>query len=351
MTKINKLFQKNQASKPLVCVEMSGNHQNNLQSAIEFLNEAYHQGADILKLQVYTADTITLKSKLPDFKVQANNEWSKYSTMYDLYSKAFTPWDWIEKIFLEAKKIGIEVFASPFDITALNFLESLNCPAYKIASPEITDHNLIRACAKTGKPVVLSTGLASEVDIDEAVDILKESNSRYLILKCISVYPTKNEDLNLITMNWLKKKYGCNVGLSDHSIGFEAALAATALGASLIEKHFKLDGDDSSIDASFSMELSELPRLKKSIELVYKSIGENTLRLPEEAKLSYSGRRSLYVVEDIEGGEAFTLNNIRSIRPCYGLHPKYLNDILGKKANVFIKKGTRLSWELIDLNS
>ena len=347
MNCINTLFDVNKLFPPPICVEMSGNHQGNLEDALNFLKLAYNNGADFLKLQVYTPDTITFKSDLPDFKVEANNQWSKYETLHDLYSKAYTPWEWIEKIFQEAKNIGITTFASPFDPSAVDFLESLDCPIYKIASPEITDHNLIRQCARTGKPVILSTGLASIDDLDEAVNILRKEDANFMILKCVSAYPTKLSDINISTISFLKKKYNCNIGLSDHTLGSYASYSACALGASLIEKHFKMPGDNFSVDSSFSMDLSELPSLKNDIESIFSTIGAPTLELPESAKISFSGRRSLYVVESVAKGEKFTNKNLRSIRPCYGLHPKYLNSILGKKAVKDIKPGTRMEWSLI----
>lgn len=347
MVLIESLFDLKRIGPPSICVEMSGNHQGSLDVAIDFLHLAKKYGADFLKVQVYKPDTITFDSELPDFRVQADNEWAQYSTLYDLYSEAFTPWDWIETIFLESKKIGMVTFASPFDFSAIDFLESLDCPAYKIASPEITDHNLIRKCAKTGKPVILSTGLASKKDLNDAVEVLKEENALFLILKCVSAYPTQLIDMNVSTMSYLKQNYNCNVGLSDHSIGNSAAFAASALGATLIEKHFKVPGDNSSVDSTFSMELSELPDFKKSIESIYLSVGKPTLDLPHKAKISFSGRRSLYVVEKMKKGDIFTYKNLRSIRPCYGLHPKYLNSIIGKKAAFDIEPGCRMDWPLI----
>ena len=348
MNSINQLFDENRKGPPSICVEMSGNHQGSKKDALEFLKLAHQSGADFLKLQVYTPDTITFNSNLPDFRVQADNEWSKFDNLYHLYSKAHTPWEWVEEIFEESKKIGINTFASPFDSTAVNFLEELGCPIYKIASPEITDINLIRQCAKTGKPIILSTGLASLEDIDEAVSVLREENAPFLILKCVSAYPTDLSEINISTMNFLKNKFKCNVGLSDHTIGCHAAYAATVLGATLIEKHFKMPGDKSSVDASFSMDLSELPVLKSSLKSIYSAIGTPTLELPKSAKISYSGRRSLYVVEKISKGEKFTSKNVRSIRPCFGLHPRYLNSIIGKRSLCNIEPGSRMDWSFVD---
>tara|TARA_B100000886_G_C20426910_1_gene494635 strand:+ start:2749 stop:3807 length:1059 start_codon:yes stop_codon:yes gene_type:complete len=348
MNSINELFDENKKGPPAICVEMSGNHQGNKDDALKFLKLAHKSGADFLKVQVYTPDTITFNSKNSDFRVRAENEWSEYQNLYDLYSKAHTPWEWIEEIFKESKKIGINTFASPFDSTAVEFLEELDCPIYKIASPEITDINLIRKCAKTGKPIILSTGVATLVDIDEAVAVLKEENASFLILKCVSAYPTELSEINISTINLLKNRYKCNVGLSDHTIGCHAAYAATALGATLIEKHFKIPGDKSSVDASFSMELSELPPLKSSLNSIYSAIGTPTLELSNSAQISYSGRRSLYVVDKVSKGEEFTNKNLRSIRPCFGLHPRYLNSIIGRRATCDIEPGSRMEWSLVE---
>jgi len=348
MRLIESIFEKGNNENPFLCAEMSGNHKGSLETALEFVRDAKKYGADFIKLQVYTADTITLNNNSSDFQIKIDNEWSQYETLYSLYSKAYTPWKWVELMFKEAKKIGIEIFASPFDISALTFLEKLNCPVYKIASPEITDHNLIRECAKTGKPVILSTGLSSEDDLDSAVKILIEEKVKFMILKCVSAYPTELKDLNLSVIPKLKNKYNCNIGFSDHTIGSEASMAAIALGATLIEKHFKLTGDNSSIDSSFSMELSDLPLFKKNINDIYISLGKPLLELSDSAKESFFARRSLYVSEDIKVGDEFTENNIKSIRPCYGLHPKYLKTILGKKSLKDIRKGSRLSWDQID---
>ena len=348
MRLIETIFEKGYKGNPLICAEMSGNHKGNLATALEFVRNAKKYGADIIKLQVYTADTITLNHNSSDFQIKIDNEWSEYETLHSLYSKAYTPWQWVELMFKEAKKIGIEIFASPFDKSAVDFLEKLNCPVYKIASPEITDHNLIRECAKTGKPIILSTGLSSEDDLDSAVKILREENVKFMILKCVSAYPTELTDLNLSVIPLLRKKYNCNIGFSDHTIGSKAAMAAIALGSNLIEKHFKLDGDDSSIDSSFSMELSKLPQFKDEINKIKDTLGNPVLELSDSAKESYFARRSLYVVEDIKIGDKFTEKNVRSIRPHFGLHPKYLKLILGKRSLKDISKGSRLSWDHID---
>ena len=347
VTHIDELFDPAYRKPPLICVEMSGNHQGNLPSALDFVRAAKTAGADLLKLQVYRPDTITIRSDREDFRLAADNDWAAYGTLYDLYEKAHTPWDWIAAMFDTAREHDLPVFASPFDPTAVAFLESLGCPIYKIASPEITDLGLIEACARTGKPVVVSTGLASRADLDAAVDVLRYRQTPFMILKCVSAYPTLIEDMNLATIDWLRTTYRCAAGLSDHTLGPEAAYAAAALGAAMIEKHFKLPGDVASVDAAFSMELAQLPALKRTIEAVWAAVGRPTLALPDIAKPSLTGRRSLYAVADIRKGERFTPDNVRSIRPCHGLAPRHLPKILGRPASRDIVKGERMSWDLL----
>ena len=346
--KISAMFDRNSGAKPLICVEMSGNHQGSLDASLEFVRSAKAAGADLLKVQVYRPDTITFQSDLPDFKLSGDNDWVDYGTLYQLYEKAHTPWDWVAVIFDEAKKLDLPVFASPFDSTAVEFLQSLDCPFYKIASPEITDVGLIEACAATGKPVIMSTGLASREDLDDAVKVVRAYGTPFMILKCVSAYPTPIKDINLAAIPWLKETYGCAVGLSDHTIGPEASYGATALGAAMIEKHFKLPGDTTSVDVAFSMPMDQLGNLKTSISEIYASLGKATLDLPEIAKPSLSGRRSIYAVADIAAGQPFTVDNIRSIRPCFGLPPKYLPTLLKAKAKHDIKAGERIAWDLVD---
>jgi sialic acid synthase SpsE len=228
------------------------------------------------------------------------------------------------------------------------FLEELGCPFYKIASPEITDLGLIEACARTRKPIVMSSGLANKADLDDAVAVVRRFNAPLMILKCVSAYPTPVEDMNVATIPWLRETYGCAVGLSDHTLGPEAAYAATALGAAMIEKHFRMPEDDTSVDAMFSMSLDALPALKLSLAAVHSAIGTATLDLPDVAKPSLSGRRSLYVVADIKAGDMLTNANVRSIRPCYGMAPKHLPSILGKTATRNVLAGERLSWAIVE---
>lgn len=347
LSHLTKMFDTQASGPPLICVEMSGNHQGSKDAAIAFAQAAKKAGADLLKLQVYRPDTITLKSDRPDFRLDVENDWAEYGTLYELYEKAHTPWDWIAAIFDECSKIDLPVWASPFDLTAIDLLESLNCPIYKIASPEITDLGLIDACARTGKPIVMSTGLASKDDLDNAVAVVKEHGTPFLILKCVSAYPTPIEDMNIATIPWLRETYGCAVGLSDHTVGPEAAYTATALGAAMIEKHFRMPDDTESVDAMFSMSLEELPNLRNTLRSVHAALGEATMDIPDIAKPSLSGRRSLYVVADVAKGEVLTEENVRSIRPCFGMAPKYLPSILGKRASRDVKAGERMSWDLV----
>ncbi len=347
-TQLLSLFKLNRISPPAICVEMSGNHQGSREAAVRFARAAKSAGADLLKVQVYRPDTITIRSDAPDFRISADNDWSSYNTLYELYEKAHTPWDWIISVFEESRRIDLPVWASPFDPSAVKFLEELSCPMYKIASPEITDLGLIEACARTKKPVVMSTGLASQSDLDEAVAVVRRHNAPLMILKCVSAYPTPVSDMNLLTIPWLREHYSCAVGLSDHTLGPEASYAATVLGATMIEKHFRLPDDSSSVDATFSMSLDALPALKNTISAVFSSLGEPTLEIPDIAKPSMSGRRSLYVVENIRRGDRFTADNVRSIRPCFGIPPKYLPDVIGCRASRDISAGERLSWDLVD---
>jgi pseudaminic acid synthase len=345
---LDKIFDPEQRNAPVICVEMSGNHQGSNSSAIEFARLAKAAGADLLKLQVYRPDTITMKSDRDDFRLASANDWARYGTLYDLYEKAHTPWDWVANIFEECRTLDLAIWASPFDPTAVAFLEELGCPFYKIASPEITDLGLIEACARTRKPIVMSSGLANKADLDDAVAVVRRFNAPLMILKCVSAYPTPVEDMNVATIPWLRETYGCAVGLSDHTLGPEAAYAATALGAAMIEKHFRMPEDDTSVDAMFSMSLDALPALKLSLAAVHSAIGTATLDLPDVAKPSLSGRRSLYVVADIKAGDMLTNANVRSIRPCYGMAPKHLPSILGKTATRNVLAGERLSWAIVE---
>ena len=333
-------------NKVFIIAELSANHNGSIKTAIETIKAVKRSGADCIKLQTYTADTITLNHKSNDFRLSQGTIWDG-QYLYDLYQKAFTPWEWHAELMRVANEEGLICFSSPFDKTAVDFLESINCKAYKIASPEITDVGLIEYAAKTKKPIIVSTGLANEKDLDLAIKTIKKIHSNFAILKCTSAYPTPPGQLNLKAIPFLKGKYGCAVGFSDHTKGYVAAKTAVALGATIIEKHFKLDKDYSSIDSHFSANLSEIPALTNDLNTITECIGNETMEIPKSALASMSGRRSLYVVKDIQAGEYFTKENVRSIRPFYGLHPRYLKQIITKKASVNIKAGTKLTSELV----
>ena len=330
-----------------VIVEMSGNHQGTLKGAMKFINSAIKSGAEIIKFQVYTPDTITLNSNNKDFFVRSSGKWKKYQNLYNLYKKAHTPWGWIKSLAKILNKKKISWFASPFDNSSVDFLEKLNCPAYKIASPEITDINLIKKIALTKKPVLFSTGVATIKDIDLAIKTINKHHKNYAILKCVSSYPTPYEDLNLKGINLLKKRYKCEVGFSDHTVDDLASKVAVCLGATIIEKHFKVDNDINSIDEHFSMRLSQLKKFQEDLNNIQLCMGKENLAISKSAKQGLSGRRSLYVSNNIKKGEKFSNNNIKSVRPSFGLHPKYLDKILGKKSNKDLKIGDRVKLSLI----
>lgn len=333
-----------------VIAEMSGNHGGQLAKALEIVREAKQCGADAVKLQTYTPDTITLNSNKPDFRIPSTNPWNDHGTLYDLYEKAHTPWDWHAPLFAEAKKVGIQIFSSPFDGTAVDLLEKFGAPAYKIASPEITDVNLLRKVARTGKPVILSTGVAELADIDLAVRILRENGcDQIVILKCTSSYPSQPETINLRTMVQMGKTFDCLVGFSDHTVGMGAPIAAVALGASVIEKHFILDRCDESVDGFFSMDRHQFKVMIDEIHAAQKSLGRVDFQLDEEGKRNAWGRRSLYVCAPISEGEIFTAKNVKSVRPSFGLHPRYWDVVIGKRSKRDLELGDRLSLADVDL--
>ncbi len=342
---INKFFKEiiNPKNKDIKLVaEMSGNHQGTFNGANKFVKQAIKNGADVIKFQVYKAETITLKSKKKDFLVNTTGVWGKYKTLHDLYEKAHTPWEWIFKLanLLNSKKFPW--FASPFDASSVDFLEKLDCQAYKIASPEITDIPLVEKILSTKKPIIFSTGLATLKDIDLLVKTIKKKHNKFAILKCVSSYPNPLEDLNLLSIKLLKDKYKCSVGFSDHTIGDLASKVAVTQGATIIEKHFKVDNDKSSIDSHFSMELSNLRKFKKDLNDINIILGKKKLILSASAKKNLSGRRSLYISKKIMKGEKFTLKNVKSVRPSFSLHPKHLKIILGKTSTKNLKLGDRI---------
>ncbi len=331
-----------------VVAELSGNHGGNLDTALEIVRAAKKAGANAIKLQTYTADTITFKSEKKDFLLSDQSPWAKYRTLWDLYDAAKTPLDWHYKIFEEAKRLEMIAFSSPFDISAVDFLESLNVPAYKIASPEIVDIPLLEKVAKTGKPIIISKGVANLEDLELAINTLRSNGaSDLIILQCNSAYPSPLKDSNLKTIEDIPKKFNCLSGLSDHTEGDLAATLSVAFGACMIEKHFVLNGVDT-IDSFFSLSEQSFASMVKNIRDAEISIGNVNYGITETAKPSLAGRRSLYAVVPIKAHEQFTSANIRSIRPGFGLHPKYYKEIIGKYATRDIEPGERLSWELIE---
>lgn len=341
----NKLI--TESSPVIIIAELSANHNGSLETAIATIKAAKRAGADAIKLQTYTADTITLNVRKDDFKLKQGTIWDgKY--LYDLYKEAHTPWEWHPQLFEAAKAEGLICFSSPFDKTAVDLLESLNTPAYKIASFEITDIPLIEYVASKNKPVIISTGIADDTDIQLAVDTCRNvGNDQIALLKCTSSYPAPIEEANLSMIPDLSHRYGVISGLSDHTLGISLPVAATILGARIIEKHFILDKSVSGPDASFSLDETEFTQMVKAIREAELCIGEVNYKLTEKQRKSREFSRSLYVVEDIMEGEVFTEKNVRSIRPGYGMHPKNFSLIIGKKAKKFIERGTPLSINFI----
>ena len=330
---------------PVYCIaEMSANHNQDFRYAVRLIIEAKYAGADAIKLQTYTPDTITINSRKEHFI--ASNKHSPWNGeyLYDLYEKAFTPWEWFPALQGVANGIGIDIFSSPFDSTAVDFLESMNVPAYKVASPEIVDVNLIRKIALTGKPVILSTGMATLAEIDEAVRTIRSTgNNQIALMKCTSSYPAEPDEMNLITIPHLARRTQLPVGLSDHSLGITAPIAAVALGATIVEKHIKL-GWLTNIDGAFSLTPGEFRDMVTAIHFAEKAVG--AVRYEPSDREETGIRRSLFAVEDVKKGELFTEQNVRSIRPGYGEHPRNLVNILGKVATVDIERGTPMSSDL-----
>ncbi|TVU76177.1 pseudaminic acid synthase [Pseudoalteromonas distincta] len=337
----------NPTAKPYIIAEMSGNHNGDINRAIKLIEAAAIAGADAVKLQTYTADTITLNSEADDFKV-TGGLWDGY-TLYELYDWAHTPWDWHPILFEKAAELNIDIFSSPFDATAVDFLESLNVPAYKIASFELVDLSLIKKVAETGKPIIMSTGMANLDEIKDAVSVAKQYGSGEIcVLHCISGYPTPPEQSNLLTINKLQTELDVPIGLSDHTLGNTTAIAATALGACVIEKHFTLCRDDGGPDAAFSLEPTELAELCRDVKSAWQSLGEGGFEHKEVEKDNVKFRRSLYACKNIKKGELITQENIKSVRPGFGLPPKDYDSILGKVAKKDIPFATPLSWPLLE---
>lgn len=331
-----------------IVAEMSGNHDGSLDRALEIVRSAKRAGADAIKIQTYTADTITLKCDREDFRILSGTPWADYSTLWDLYNKAHTPLEWHEAIFHEARGLDLEVFSSPFDESAVDLLERLEAPAYKIASPEITHIPLLEKVARTGKPVIISTGVAELADIELAVSTLRNGGAHEIIvLKCTTAYPAPPEESNLRTISDMITRFGVLSGLSDHTMGTVTAVASVALGASLIEKHFTLGDSNETVDSFFSSGVDEFTRMVHDIRLVEKAIGRVSYEITPSALSSLRGRRSLYVSATIKADDTFTKSNIKSVRPSFGLHPKYYNEVIGRHAKFDLQAGDRLAWEVI----
>jgi N-acetylneuraminate synthase len=331
---------------PYIIAEMSANHNGDIENAFKIIEQAKKNGASAVKIQTYTADTLTLKSKLPDFVI-ADGLWSG-RTLYDLYEWAHTPWDWHESLFNYARKVGITMFSSPFDSTAVDMLEDLNAPAYKIASFEVIDLALIKYVANTGKPMIISTGMADGDEIGEAVEAAREGGCKELaLLHCVSGYPAPSADYNLITLPDIASRFNLITGLSDHTLDNNTAIAAVALGASIVEKHFTLDRNGGGPDDSFSLEPADLLDLCRDSETVWRALGKVNYGRKSSEIENLKFRRSLYFVKDVNKGEMITTDMVRSIRPGYGLLPKHLDDVLGKKAKSNVVRGTAVTWELL----
>lgn len=328
-----------------IVAEISANHLQKYELARRTIKAAKEAQADAVKLQTYTPDTITLDSHNEWFQIKQGTIWDG-RTLYELYQEAYTPWEWQPKLKEYAESLGMECFSSPFDRTAVDFLEEIGMPAYKVASFEITDIPLIRYIASKGKPVIMSTGIAHLTDIEDAIRAcLDENNKGIILLKCTSAYPTPLGDANLRTIPDMAKRFQTLVGLSDHTQGISVPIAAVALGACVVEKHIILDKELGGPDAAFSLEPKEFGRMVRSIREVEKALGKAEYNLSEKQEKSREFARSLFVVQDISEGEPFTQENVRSIRPGYGLHPKHLKDVIGRRASVPIRRGTPLKWD------
>ncbi len=332
---------------PFIIAEMSGNHNQSLERALEIVDAAAATGAHALKIQTYTADSMTLDLDRDEFFIaDPKNLWNGTS-LYKLYQEAYTPWEWHKAIFDRCREHGVLGFSTPFDAAAVDFLESLDVPCYKIASFENTDLPLIRKVAATGKPMIISTGMASVAELDETVRAARAAGARDLVLlKCTSTYPATPENTNILTIPHLRELFQCEVGLSDHTMGIGVSVASVALGASVIEKHFTLSRADGGVDSTFSMEPAEMSALVVETERARLALGTVSYGPTEKEKASLQYRRSLYVVQDMKAGEAFTPDNLRAIRPGLGLPPKFYEQILGRRAQQDIVRGTALSWQL-----
>ena len=337
------------AKKPIIIAEMSGNHNQSLERALAIVDAAATAGADAIKLQIYTADTMTLDISEGEFFIEDKDSLWKGESLYQLYQKAYTPWEWHKPIFDRCKELGIMGFSTPFDATAVDFLEELDVPCYKIASFENIDLPLIKKVAQTGKPMIVSTGMASLAELDDLVRTARENGCTDLtLLKCTSSYPATPGGTNLLTIPHMRELFGCKVGLSDHTLGIGAAVASVALGVSAIEKHFTLSRADGGVDSAFSMEPKEMAQLVRECETAAQALGCISYEVADQERKSLQFRRSLYIVEDMKKGDVITEKNMRSIRPGLGLSPKYYDVVLGKKVRRNINRGTALDWDMIE---
>lgn len=333
--------------KTFIIAEMSANHLQNYDRAVEIIKKAKWAGADAIKLQTYTPDTITIDCDNEYFQIKQGTIWDG-TTLHKLYEGAYTPWEWQPKLKEIAEELGLEFFSSPFDFTSVDFLENINVPAYKIASFEINDIPFIEYIAAKGKPIIMSTGVARMGDIQNAIDACKRvGNEKIALLKCTSAYPSPIEEINLKTIPNMKETFNCLVGLSDHTMGHAVSVGGVAIGAKIIEKHMTLRRSDGGADSKFSMEPEEFKEMVDNIRIVEKALGTINYDLTEKQKKSREHSRSLFVVKDVEKGEIFTEDNVKSIRPGFGLETKFIKDILGQVAKEDIKKGTPMEWTLI----
>lgn len=333
---------------PFIIAEMSGNHNQSLDRALEIVEAAAKAGAHALKIQTYTADTMTIDKDEDEFFIHDPNSLWQGTSLYKLYQQAYTPWEWHKPIFDRCKELGIIGFSTPFDETAIDFLEALDVPCYKIASFENTDIPLIRKVAATGKPMIISTGMATAAELDETVRAAREAGCKSLILlKCTSTYPATPENTNILTIEHMRQLFQCEVGLSDHTMGVGVAVASVALGATVIEKHFTLRRAEGGVDSTFSLEPEEMAALVIESERAWQALGEVKYGPTEKEKASLQFRRSLYITQDMKAGEVLTKENLRTIRPGLGLPPKYYDHLLGKKIKREVQKGTPVTWDLI----
>jgi len=330
-----------------IVAELSANHNQSFERAVQIVHAAKDAGADAIKLQTYTPDMITLRSDRDIFRIKGGTLWDG-RTLHDLYADASTPWDWHPKLQKIAAEVGLDFFSSPFDSSAVDFLETLNVPAYKIASPEIVDLPLVEKAARAGKPLIISTGMASREEIQEALDTVRRVGANEIaLLKCTSAYPAPPEEMNLCTIPELARIFGVPAGLSDHTIGIAAPVAAVALGACIVEKHLTLSRSDPGPDSAFSLEPQEFRAMVDAIRVAEKALGSVQIGPVAREQPSRAFRRSLFVVENMKQGEIFTSQNLRSIRPANGMHTRHLQEVMGKRCTRDVERGTPLAWDLV----